>query len=199
MAGRRLGLDAPQSIVEVGDQVLGLFHTDRNANQIVADAKRRLALVGYRQMGHRGGGRCKGLGTAEADRQIGDLQRVEEGKGFALAALQVEREGRSRAGAMAPVDISLARSLLQKSEIADALDLRVVAQEGADLARRFRRRGSILSSSVSRLRISIQAVFGSQMPPMTLRINRTLSSSARLPTRPPATRSLWPPAYLVRL
>ena len=35
--------------------------------------------------------------------------------------------------------------------------------------------------------------------PITLRINRTLSSSARLPTNPPATRSLCPPAYLVRL
>ena len=38
-----------------------------------------------------------------------------------------------------------------------------------------------------------------QPPPMTFRIRRTLSSSARLPTSPPATRSLCPPAYLVRL
>ena len=41
----------------------------------------------------------------------------------------------------------------------------------------------IRSSSVSRLRSSIQAVFGSQMLPIVLRIIRTLSISARLPTK----------------
>ena len=44
-------------------------------------------------MGHRRGRRGERLGAAEADRQLGDLQRVEEGEGLALAAFQIEREG----------------------------------------------------------------------------------------------------------
>jgi hypothetical protein len=112
---------------------------------------------------------------------MGDLERVEEGEGLGLAALEVEREGRSRAGAVAPVDVGLPRvaALREEAEIADALDLGMVAKEAADL------------------RSSIQAVFGSVIVPMVLRSIRIWLISAFDPVIPPATRSLCPPAYLV--
>ena len=40
------------------------------------------------------------FGAAEADRELEDLQRVEEAEGLGLAALDVEREGRAGAGAL---------------------------------------------------------------------------------------------------
>ena len=49
-----------------------------------------------------------------------------------LAALQVEREGRSCAEAVAAVDVRLA-IVFQEAEIADPLDLRMVGEEGAHL------------------------------------------------------------------
>ena len=55
------------------------------------------------------------------------------------------------------------------------------------------------SSSVSRLRSSIHAVLGSVMVPTVLRIMRMGVISRSAPTTAPATRSEWPPAYLVRL
>ena len=57
----------------------------------------------------------------------------------------------------------------------------------------------IRSSSVSRLRSSIQAVLGSVIVPIVLRSIRIVLISSFEPVIPPATRSEWPPAYLVRL
>src|SRR4051812_4404549 len=79
--------------------------------------------------------------TAQAYRQLGDLERVQETEGLGLAALQIERKGRSRAGAMAVVDIRLARAFLKKAEIADELDLGMTAQPSADLGGIFARAG----------------------------------------------------------
>src|SRR5258708_24511228 len=84
-------------------------------------------------MGHRCGRAGERLGAAKADREVGDLQRVEEGERLFLAALQIEREGRAGAGAMALKDVRLARSILEETEIADLLDLRMAAQEIAYL------------------------------------------------------------------
>src|SRR5438309_1161865 len=84
-------------------------------------------------MRHRRGGAGEGLRSAQADREICDLERVEEGERFFLAALQVEREGRAGAEAIAPKDIGLGRAFLEKAEVTDLLDLRVAAQEIADL------------------------------------------------------------------
>jgi len=81
-------------------------------------------------MGHCGGRAGKRLGAAETDRELGDLQGVEEGESLAFAALEIERESRSRAGAMAVVDVGLARARLEETEVADRFDLGMVAQEG---------------------------------------------------------------------
>src|SRR5206468_10388798 len=68
-------------------------------------------------------------------------QRVEELERFYLAALEVEREGRARAEAVALVDVGLTRAFLEEAEVADLLHLRVAAQEVADL-------GGILAGAV---------------------------------------------------
>src|SRR3546814_8441223 len=83
-------------------------------------------------MRHRGGVAGQRLGAAEADRELGDPERIEKGETLLLAALDVEREGRARAGAVAAEDIGL-RVVLQKAELTDAPDLGVVAQEFAPL------------------------------------------------------------------
>ena len=53
------------------------------------------------------------------------------------------------------------------------------------------------SASVSIDRMIIQEVFGSSCVPKLLRSARTGATSALEPTTPPATRSEWPPTYLV--
>jgi hypothetical protein len=71
---------------------------------------------------------------------------------------------------VAAVDVGLARVVrLQEAEIADALDLGMVAEELADL-RAFSPARLMRSSSVSRLMSSIQAVLGSVIVPIVLRI-----------------------------
>src|ERR1700761_7900126 len=77
------------------------------------------------------------FGAAERHGELGDLERVEEGERFLLATLEIEREGRSRPAAMPRVDVGLALVLavLEEAEIADTFDLRMVAQEFADLDR----------------------------------------------------------------
>ena len=99
---------------------------------------------------------------------------------------------------MAVVNVGLARSLLEEAEIADLFDLGMVAQEGADLGGVFAR---AVHPQFERFEAAHQHPrgVGVEAPPIVLRIIRTLSSSALLPVSPPATRSLWPPAYLVRL
>ena len=84
-------------------------------------------------MGHCGGRAGEGFGAAEADREMGDGQCVQERERLFLAALQVEREGRAGAGAMTLVNVRLARALFEEAQITDLLDLRVLAQERAYL------------------------------------------------------------------
>src|SRR6185437_9453602 len=128
-------LDRVQRVREVGDEIVGVFATDRYPHQVGRDVELLLALVGHRQMGHRRRGARESLGAAEADREIGDLQRVEEGERLLLPALEVEREGRARAATMALEDVRLARALLEEDKIADLFDLRVAAEEVANLLR----------------------------------------------------------------
>ena len=70
--------DRGQRLFAIGDQVVGILDPDRDADQIVGDAQRRLALVGDRQMRHRRRVAGQRLGPAQADRQLGDAQRIEE-------------------------------------------------------------------------------------------------------------------------
>src|SRR4051794_36689476 len=92
-------------------------------------------------MGHCCGSAGQRFGSAEAHREIGDLQRVEEGECLLLTALKVQREGRARPRAMAVEDVGLARTLFEETQIADLLDLRVAAEEITNL-------GGILAGAV---------------------------------------------------
>ena len=77
--------DRVQGVGKVGDEVVGIFDTDRDPNQVVADSERRLALIRDRQVSHRRRRAGQGLGAAKADRQVRDRKRVEEGEGLLLA------------------------------------------------------------------------------------------------------------------
>ena len=59
----REGLNRPQGLVEVGDQIVGILHADRDPHQIVGDPQRLLALVGHGKMGHRRRGARQSLGA----------------------------------------------------------------------------------------------------------------------------------------
>src|SRR3546814_14064301 len=78
------------------------------------------------------------LCAAEADRELRDLERVEEAEALLLAPLDEEREGRAGAGAMAVENILLTR-IGDEPQIAESLDLGMVAQICADLQRIFAR------------------------------------------------------------
>src|SRR3954463_16361116 len=84
-------------------------------------------------MRHRSRRAGERLRAAETHREVGDLQCIEERERLLLAALEVEREGRARASAVAPEDVGLARPVLEKAEIADLLDLRMGPEEIAYL------------------------------------------------------------------
>ncbi len=88
------------------------------------------------------GVRDQRLGAAEADRELHDLEIVEERESLPLAALDVEGEGRARCRAL-PVEDRLARvALLQVAEIVQPGDLRMSRQGTRRLAGRSRWRGS---------------------------------------------------------
>src|SRR4249919_1928784 len=88
-----IALDRVERVGEVGDEIVGILDPDRDPHQIIGDPERLLALVGDRQMGHRGRRAGQGLGAAEADCKMGDAQRIEKCERLLLAALQIEREG----------------------------------------------------------------------------------------------------------
>src|SRR5690606_33313911 len=103
-----------------------------------ANAKRLLAFRRDGQMGHRGGMARQRFRAAKTDRQLRDLERVEKGERLRLPALEIEGEGRSRAGAMAAVDVRLPIGF-GEAEIDDLFHLRLVLEPGANLFRIFAR------------------------------------------------------------
>ena len=69
----------------------------------------------------------------QADCEIGNTQRVEKGERLLFASLEIKREGRPRAGAMATVDVGLPRFIFEEAEVSYLLDLGMGAEEFADL------------------------------------------------------------------
>ena len=74
----------------------------------------------------------KRFGSAKADCQLCDFQRIEETEALGLTAFDEYREGRACAGAMAVVDILLPR-IGNIAQLTETLDLRMCFQKGADL------------------------------------------------------------------
>src|SRR5690606_38806437 len=105
---------------------------DRDAHEIVGDAELRAALIGHREVGHRRRVAGERLGAAEAYRELGHPERVEEAEALGLAALDEPAERAARAGAVAVVDVLLP-SVPEQAEKPDALDLRVILEEIAHL------------------------------------------------------------------
>jgi hypothetical protein len=138
------------------------------------------------------------LGAAEADRELGDLERVEKGEGLASRrpsgrARRSIRRPCSGGGRYRPGGCPSSRK--PRYPTCSTLGWRV---ESADL-------DGILAGAAhpqfERLEAAEQHPGGvgiAVIVPIVLRIAGS-ESTALAPTAPPATRSLWPPAYLVRL
>ena len=114
--------------------------------------------------------------------RLRDLQRVEEGERLLLAALQIEREGRSGAGAMAACRCPPGASLPRGSRDSRPSRPSGWSRRKSQTLAAFSPARLMRSSSVSRLRSSIQAVLGSQIVPIVLRIMRTWLISPFSPT-----------------
>src|SRR5688572_27420023 len=65
---------------------------------------------------------------AQADRQLDDLDAVEEPERRVPSALDGEGEGRAGTAALLGEQLGLTRSRLQKTKVIDVLDLRMIAQ-----------------------------------------------------------------------
>src|SRR3546814_17168598 len=94
------GSDRRQRLIEIGDEILGVLHADRDADEIVRNVELPLAFVRHGKMGHRGRVAGKRIGAAKADGELHDLERIEESERPRLAALQIDREGGTGPGAM---------------------------------------------------------------------------------------------------
>ena len=124
--------DLRQCLIEIGDQIVGVLDPDADPHKVVSDAKRGLAFVRHGKMRHRCGMAGERFRAAQADRQLRHLQRIEETEALGFAALDEDGEGAARAGAVAVVDILLAR-VLDHAEVAQPFDLGMVFEEVAYL------------------------------------------------------------------
>lgn len=92
---------ASQRLIEIGNQIIGMLDTDRQADQGGRDAETHLFLTRDVGMRHRRGVRGQSLGAAEAYRELDHFQPVENGKRLCLAAFDFEAERRARPLALA--------------------------------------------------------------------------------------------------
>src|SRR3981081_4914225 len=93
-----------QCLRQIGNQVVGMLDADRQADRRVQHTDTVPYLGRNTRMCHGGGMARERLGTAEADRQLEDLQGIEESERLLLAALDVEGEGRARPRALPGID-----------------------------------------------------------------------------------------------
>ena len=116
-------------------------------------------------MGHRRGVAGQRFGAAEADRQLEDLQGVEEGERLLLAALDVEREGRAGAGALPGVGRRAPSSRARGTRDSGPLPTLGWSRRYSATSRAFELARSIRIASVSSERPSIQQECGSSWVP----------------------------------
>src|SRR3546814_12219974 len=84
LAAMAAGSDRRQRLIEIGDEILGVLHADRDADEIVRNVELPLAFVRHGKMGHRGRVAGKRLGAAKADGELPDLARIEESERLRL-------------------------------------------------------------------------------------------------------------------
>ena len=103
--GRERDLDRLERLREIGDQIVGVLDTDRDADERRRDP--HLALAPRLHVGVRHGRRMlrQALGAAEAHGEMDQLQPVQHGERFGLSADDFEREGRAGREALALEDI----------------------------------------------------------------------------------------------
>src|SRR5215469_12036917 len=128
-----------QCLVQIRDQVVGIFNADRDANKRRRDAQPQPFFFRDVRMGHRRRMRSESLRTAQAHRELDHLEPIQDGKGIGLTSPHFEAERGTRALALSLEDWTIGMALRQESEIPDRRDLGMSTEEGCDLARAFRR------------------------------------------------------------
>jgi hypothetical protein len=89
-----------QGLRDVRDQIARLFDADRQPDRAVENPYFLAEVSRNAGVGHACRQAGKRFGAAQAHRQLEDLQCVQEFEGGGLAADNVERERRARAGAL---------------------------------------------------------------------------------------------------
>src|SRR5579862_3082546 len=87
--------------IEIGDEIVGILDSHRDADQSVVDADTIARFLRHAGMRRARGMRNQGLGAPQAHRQLDELQTVEQAERLGLAAFHGEAEGRPRALALA--------------------------------------------------------------------------------------------------
>src|SRR4051812_9128646 len=89
-----------QRQLQVGDQIVRMLDADRKTDRRFQNADALADVGGHAGMRHGGRMARKRFRAAETDRELEDLQRVQEFERGWLTTADVEREGRTGAGAL---------------------------------------------------------------------------------------------------
>src|ERR1700677_4304007 len=82
-----------EALREVRNQVLDVLDANRYADQRIRQPDLLAQFAGDPRMGHRGRMRNQSFGSTQADRELYDLEVVEQREGLLLAAHDIESEG----------------------------------------------------------------------------------------------------------
>src|SRR5215831_2121433 len=87
-----------QRLIEIGDQIIGIFDSDRDPDQRVREPDLFAQFLRHAGMRGRSGVTDQRLRAAETDRELAHSELVEKDESLPLAAPDVERIGRARRG-----------------------------------------------------------------------------------------------------
>ena len=123
-----------KALLEVSDDVVDVLAPDGQADRIRADSLVEQLLFGQLRMRCRCRMDDQALHVGHVRKQAEDLERVDEGPGLGLAALDVEGEDRGAAvREVARVDLVI--RMVGQARVAHAFNERVVREEVDDLRR----------------------------------------------------------------
>lgn len=86
-----------QAVLEIPDEVFGIFEADREPDHLRHDPARAQLVVGELLVRRRGGMDDEGLRVADVGEMTPELERLDEREPGLAPAAQAEREDRTRA------------------------------------------------------------------------------------------------------
>src|SRR5207245_7271828 len=127
-----LAADLGKRLGQIGDEVVGVLDADREPDRRVRDADALARRLRHAGMHRRRRVAYQRFGAAETDRELEDLERVEELESFPLAALDVEGEGGAGGTALLLEDAARRIILGQKGGEVDLGDAPMLGEEMGD-------------------------------------------------------------------